>query len=246
MKGLEVPVPEPGEAGHAPWLSIVVPVLNEARRIELALANCGALRQRGAEVIVVDGGSEDDTVTRAGPSCDRIVLAPRGRARQLNAGARAARGEALVFLHADTALPPDADAAIFRSLDAGGFVWGRFDVRIEGTSAWFPVIARAMNLRSRWTGIATGDQAMFCLRRAFDEAGGFPEIDLMEDIELSARLLRLGRPACLRQTVTTSGRRWARQGILRTMLLMWAMRLGHFFGVPARMLGRIYRAGTTE
>jgi rSAM/selenodomain-associated transferase 2 len=224
-------------------LSIVVPALNEAGGIVATLAALAPLRARGVEVVLVDGGSEDATASLAGAWCDRVVTAPRGRAEQMNAGARAARGRLLLFLHADTVLPEEADRLIIRSLDARGYRWGRFDVRIRGASRWLPLVAASMNLRSRLTGIATGDQAMFCTRQAFDAAGGFPGIALMEDIELSARLRRLGAPACLDARVTTSGRRWDRDGAWRTILLMWRLRLAHFLGASPEALARRYRGG---
>ena len=219
-------------------LSIVMPVLNEAAGIEAALRRLAPLRARGAEVIIADGGSSDDTAARARPLADRVLSAPRGRAHQTNAGASAAHGEVLLFLHADTQLPEDADALVLDGL-RGGRVWGRFDVRIDG-GGLLPLIALAMNLRSRMTGIATGDQAMFVTRDAFERVGGFPPIALMEDVALSARLKRLGRPLCLTARVTTSGRRWRAQGTLRTMLMMWRLRLAYFFGADPAKLARQY------
>lgn len=220
-------------------LSIVIPVLDEAAGIDAALAPLQALRERGVEVVVVDGGSADDTVARATPLADRVLAASRGRASQMNAGAAAARGDALLFLHADTRLPEGADALVARAL--AGRAWGRFDVRIDGASALLPLVAMMMNLRSRLSGIATGDQAMFMRRDAFEAASRFPAIPLMEDIELSARLKLVSRPACLREAVTTSGRRWDRDGALRTILLMWSLRLRYFFGASPEALARAYR-----
>lgn len=224
-------------------LSLVVPVLEESAGIAATLAPLQALRARGVELVVVDGGSADDTVARATPLADRVLAAPRGRASQMNAGAAAARGDALLFLHADTRLPEDADALVARAL--AGRDWGRFDVRIEGRSALLPLVAAMMNLRSRLTGIATGDQAMFIRREAFEAAGCFPAIPLMEDIELSARLKRLSPPACLREAVTTSGRRWDRHGALRTIMLMWSLRLRYFLGASPEALARAYRTERT-
>src|SRR5690606_33036725 len=189
------------------------------------------------EVIVVDGGSTDGTAQQARGHCDRVLVAPRGRARQMNAGARAACGEALVFLHADTRLPAGAAASIARALRDRA--WGRFDVRIEGEHPMLRVVAAAMNVRSRLTGIATGDQAIFVRREAFD---GFPEIALMEDIAFSKLMRRKGRPACLRGPALTSGRRWERRGVFRTIFLMWRLRLLYFFGAPPDRLERLYRA----
>lgn len=221
-------------------LSIIIPTLNEAGGIAAALAPLADLRARGCEVVVVDGGSTDDTPRRAGPGCDRVLAASRGRALQMNAGARAARGDRLLFLHADTRLPGDADRLVAAALDGGRRLWGRFDVTIDGPSVWFGVIGAMMNLRSRLTGIATGDQAIFCTRAAFVSAGGFPEIPLMEDIAFSRLMLRQSRPACLRERVVTSGRRWERGGILRTVLLMWRLRLGYFLGADPQRLARRY------
>ena len=210
-------------------LSIVIPVLDEAATIAQALQRLQPLRGRGAEVIVVDGGSTDATIERARPLTDHVESASRGRAAQMNAGAARAQGEALLFLHADTVLPDAADRHIAAALD-GGASWGRFDVRIDGTHPMLAVVAWSMNLRSRLSGIATGDQAMFVRRQTFAAAGGFPDIALMEDIALSRALKRRGRPACLRQRVTTSDRRWQKHGVFRTIVLMWRLRLAYFLG----------------
>jgi rSAM/selenodomain-associated transferase 2 len=219
-----------------PLLTIIVPMLNEEAGIAAALS---ALRPLDAEIVAVDGGSNDQTLALAAPLCDQLLRSPRGRARQMNVGAAAAHGDILLFLHADTVLPPQADQLVAAAI-AGGAHWGRFDVRITGDSAWFPLIATLMNLRSRLTGIATGDQAIFVKRTAFAQIGGFADIPLMEDIVLSQRLKRLGRPACLRQKVTTSGRRWEQHGILHTVFTMWWLRLRFFFGVDPAQLAREY------
>lgn len=221
-------------------LSVVVPALDEAGGIERTLQDLAPWRRAGDEVIVVDGGSRDATVALAAPWADRALSSPPGRARQMNAGAAQARGEALLFLHADTRLPDGAAEAIRTALRTRA--WGRFDVAIDGRSAWLPVVARLMNGRSRASGIATGDQAIFVRRAAFEAAGGFPDQPLMEDIELSRRLLRTqGRPACLRLRVRTSGRRWDERGVWRTILLMWRLRLLYWLGTPAERLARAYR-----
>jgi rSAM/selenodomain-associated transferase 2 len=216
-------------------LSIVVPALNEADGIGRCLEALASLRARGHEVIVVDGGSEDRTREIAAALADRVLVAPRGRARQMNAGAAAAVGEALVFLHADTRLPPDADRAIAHALETRS--WGRFDVRIESVHPLLRVVACAMNLRSRLTGIATGDQAIFVRRAEFT---GFPEIALMEDIAFSKAMKRRSPPACLRERATTAGRRWERGGVLRTVILMWRLRLAYFLGASPDELARRY------
>jgi rSAM/selenodomain-associated transferase 2 len=224
-------------------LSIIVPALNEAEGIAEVLSALEPLRARGAEVIAVDGGSEDGTADLAGPLCDRVLVAPRGRAAQMNAGAAVARGGVLLFLHADTRLPLDADRLVLSGLAHEACEWGRFDVRIAGRHPLLPLAARLMNLRSRLTGIATGDQALFVDRQAFVAVGGFPNIPLMEDIALSQRLRRRGRPLCLSPPVVTSGRRWETHGVFYTILLMWRLRLAYFLGADPAQLARIYGYG---
>ncbi len=221
-------------------ISIIVPTLNEAPVIRAALKPLQRMRENGHEIILVDGGSTDDTVALSTPLVDCMLHAPTGRARQMNAGAREARGDILLFLHADTCLPPDAPRLIMAGLADSGRQWGRFDVRLSGSRALLRLVERLMNIRSRLTHIATGDQAMFVRRGAFFAAGGFPEIPLMEDIALSRRLKQAGPPLCLRQTVVTSSRRWEEQGILRTILLMWHLRLAYFLGASPTRLARHY------
>jgi len=227
-----------------PPLSIVMPVLDEAGSIEAALLPLQPLRERGVEVIVVDGGSGDGTARLAEPWADRVLAAPRGRASQMNAGARASRGEALLFLHADTLLPPEADRLVTDAL--GQRPWGRFDVAIAGADPLLAVVAMLMNLRSRATGVATGDQAVFVRRDVFFAAGAFAEIPLMEDVALSKTLRRMAPPSCLRERVVTSGRRWERHGTLRTILLMWRLRLEFAFGADPRRLARRYGVERTS
>ena len=216
-------------------LSIVIPALDEAERIGAALQALAPLRSRGCEVIVVDGGSADRTRELAGPRCDRVVSSARGRAAQMNCGARYASGDALLFLHVDTLLPPDSDLLIDKALE--NRLWGRFDVEIEGRHRLLKVVAWAMNLRSRLSGIATGDQAIFVRRDAFP---GFEPIALMEDIAFSREMKRRGAPACLRGRVRTSGRRWEKRGVLRTVVLMWRLRLLYYFGARPERLARLY------
>jgi rSAM/selenodomain-associated transferase 2 len=223
-------------------LSIVVPARNEAAGIVGALDPLQALRAAGHELIVVDGGSGDGTADLAAPLADRLLAAARGRARQMNAGAGAARGEVLLFLHADTRLPAGADRLILDGLASSGRAWGRFDVSIEGRHRLLPAVAWLMNRRSRWTGIATGDQAIFVRRDAFAAVGGFPPLALMEDIALSAALKRVSPPLCLRERVVTSGRRWESRGVIRTILLMWGLRLRYFLGASPERLARLYDA----
>ena len=222
-------------------LSVVMPVLNEAAGIQAAVQALAPLAARGVQIVVTDGGSTDGTVALAQAGAVQVVHAPRGRALQMNAGAQQASADILLFLHADTRLPPDADSLIEQALAAGPQVWGRFDVRIDGRPRLLRVIAWLMNLRSRWSGIATGDQAIFMTRAAFDAVGGFPVQPLMEDIEVCRRLLRLSRPACLRAHVLTSGRRWESGGMWRTILLMWRLRFAYWRGVAPERLAALYR-----
>jgi rSAM/selenodomain-associated transferase 2 len=221
-------------------LSIVVPALNEAGAIDATLGALAPLRARGAEVIVVDGGSTDATAARARPLADRVLTSPCGRARQMNAGAALASGDVLLFLHADTRLPADADLLVRAAMNAGA-AWGRFDVRIAGRHPMLGVVAAFMNARSRWTGVATGDQALFVRRRLFERVGGFADQPLMEDVELTRRLRAMGRPACLRARVTTSGRRWETRGVWRTIFLMWRLRWRYWRGESPHALAEAYR-----
>ena len=224
-------------------LSIIIPALNEAAGIGTTLAALAQMRERGAEVIVVDGGSSDDTIARAQPLADRVLAAPRGRAAQMNAGAAAATGDVLLFLHADSRLPADADRLILASVGAAAEAWGRFDVAIEGRHPLLPVIACFMNRRSRLTGIATGDQGLFVTRALFAAAGGYPPIALMEDVALSQALRARGAPRCLRERIVTSGRRWERHGVWRTMALMWRLRWAYWRGADPALLARRYERG---
>ena len=223
-----------------PPLSIIVPARNEAAGIVATLSALAPLRARGAELIVVDGASEDGTPALAGAWADQVVAGPRGRARQMNAGAALARAPVLLFLHADTRLPDAADGLIQAAI-AQGASWGRFDVRISGRARMLRVVAVMMNLRSRLTGIATGDQAIFVTRIAFERAGGFPDQPLMEDIELSRRLRQHAPPACLRDRVVTSGRRWEQRGVWHTIWLMWRLRWRYWRGVSPQVLAEAYR-----
>jgi len=232
--------PTAAAAPPALRLSIVVPVLDEADGIAATLDALAAPRAAGHEVIVVDGGSGDETLALSRPRADAVIAGPRGRARQMNAGAAHATGDVLLFLHADTRLPPFGVERIGAAVAAGA-AWGRFDVRIDGRPPMLVVVAALMNARSRLTGIATGDQAMFVRRELFERVGGFPDQPLMEDIELSRRLCACAPPACLRDRVVTSGRRWERHGVWRTTLLMWRLRWRYWRGAPADELARAYR-----
>ena len=244
--------PEPPRPRDRLRLSVVIPVLNEAAEVRAALSSLGSLRQAaagvafggGIELVVADGGSTDTTAALCQGLADQVIHAPRGRARQMNAGAAAAGGEVLLFLHVDTRLPADAFQAIAQAVaDPRGPAWGRFDVSIVGQSRWFPVIATMMNWRSALSGIATGDQALFLRREAFEALGGFPDQPLMEDIELCkrARRLGLGRPRRLRERVATSGRRWEARGVWPTIWLMWRLRWCYWRGASPEQLARAYR-----
>lgn len=221
-------------------LSIIVPVLNEASQLPAILAQLLGLQHGACEVLLVDGGSQDDTVAMARSAGFTVWISERGRAEQMNFGARAAKGEILLFLHADTQLPDSADQIIFNAMQDDSRQWGRFNVRIAGRSWMFKVIATMMNIRSAWTGIATGDQAIFVRRQAFQLVGGFPRQALMEDIEFSKRIKKRSRPICLYQRVTTSGRRWEAKGLWRTIFLMWRLRLAYFLGVDPESLAKLY------
>lgn len=225
-------------------ISVIIPALNEEKSLPQTL---GCLSASGiSEVIVVDGGSTDNTISIAEGFCAnaphaRLVAAPPGRPRQMNAGAKASRGDILLFLHADTRLPADAQLLIESVLTDRSVVGGRFDVCFDSRSAWGTMVSTFMNWRSRLSGIATGDQAIFVRRQIFEQLGGFADIPLMEDIEFSRRLKRAGPTAALRQTVITSFRRWEQQGPLRTILLMWTLRFLYWIGVNPSRLHRWYK-----
>ncbi len=221
-------------------ISIIIPALNEAGIIVRTLSSLQPLRAAGHEVILADGGSQDATVGLAEPFLDRLIRSPRGRSRQMNAGARVATGEIFLFLHADTLLPEGADRLITEGMKSQKKKWGRFDVRLSGAHPLLRIVEGLMNLRSRFTGIATGDQAIFVERELFEATGGFPDIDLMEDVALSKILKPYGRPLCLRQRVLTSSCRWENNGILRTVLLMWRLRLFYLLGSDPKRLARLY------
>lgn len=226
---------------RSPAVSIIIPVLNESAAIVPTLQRLATLREQGVEVIVVDGDSTDDTRALAAPLCDQLVVSERGRAVQMNRGAEKASGDVLLFLHGDTVLPPDAASRLhdFMSSDRA---WGRFDVRLSGNRRIYRVIAFMMNLRSRLTGIATGDQGIFVRRSVFDTQGGYRELPLMEDIELCRRLKRVSRPFCVASPVITDSRRWEQNGAWRTIWLMWRLRWRYWRGADPGELARAYRA----
>ena len=221
-------------------VSIVIPVLNEAEHIADTLESLSEYRNQGHEIIVVDGGSVDNTVPISGPYADKLVHSDAGRATQMNRGIDVAQGDVLLFLHADTRLPDDAMSKAVSAIENGSF-WGRFNVRLSGGFFIFRIIESMMNLRSCVTGVATGDQAIFVSRECIEIVGGYPRLPLMEDVVFSKQLRTLGRPACIASRAITSSRRWEEQGVMRTMLLMWRLRLLFFIGVPADKLEKHYR-----
>ncbi len=214
-------------------------MLNEAATIAGTL---DALRRGApdAEIVVVDGGSTDLSIATARPLCDAVISASRGRAQQMNAGARASRGEVLAFVHADTIVPQTFAADIASALSDPAVVGGRFDVKLDSSALPFRIIGAMISLRSRISRTGTGDQAIFVRRDVFDRLGGFPALELCEDLEFSRRLKRAGRVACLRARVTTSARRWHRDGVIRTVIRMWLIRAMYLMGVPPARLKRMY------
>lgn len=226
-------------ANRTPRLSIIVPVLNEAAVIAATLAPLQAWREHGLEIIVVDGGSCDGTPLLAAAQADLVITSAPGRSIQMNAGAARAHAETLLFLHADTQLPPQAFYSVISAVDMG-VGWGRFDVHIAGRLRGLALVAFMMNWRSCLTGIATGDQAMFVRRQLFETLGGFPPIPLMEDVALSKKLRALTPPVCLSEKVVTSGRRWEKHGLWRTIFLMWWLRLRYQLGADPMALAQAY------
>lgn len=220
-------------------ISIVIPAIDESATIAATLRYLQSFRKDGHEVIVVDGGSRDDTRCVAAALADRVLEAPRGRARQMNAGAAVATGAVLWFLHADTLAPADALDQLLAAWERG-HRWGRFDVRLTGRAPLLRMVAWAMNRRSCLSGIVTGDQGLFVERALFEALGGYPDQPLMEDVELSRRLRRRGRPACLAGPLVTSARRWERNGVWSTIALMWRLRLAYFLGADPHALHHRY------
>ncbi|MCX7068411.1 MAG: TIGR04283 family arsenosugar biosynthesis glycosyltransferase [Methylococcales bacterium] len=221
--------------------SIIIPVLNEAASIQHCLLALQPLRDH-AEIIVVDGGSRDNTIELAAAYADKILSSEQGRARQMNQGAKQATGDILLFLHADTELPEHALSLIEQVISIEQ-VWGHFDIQLRGESVMFTIIAFMMNWRSRLTGIATGDQVLFVSQTAFNTVGGYPDISLMEDIALSSVLKKISSPVCLTAKVNSSARRWQQYGIYKAILLMWSLRLRYWLGADPHYLAELYRTG---
>ncbi|MGR8998030.1 MAG: TIGR04283 family arsenosugar biosynthesis glycosyltransferase [Gammaproteobacteria bacterium] len=222
--------------------SVIIPTLNEEKTIHSCLSALQPLRDN-CEIIIVDGESIDNTQILAAPLADKVITSVKGRARQMNIGAKHATGNVLIFLHADTYLPENALLVIQQQLSSGG-KWGRFNIQLSGKHFMLKVIAQMMNWRSKITGIATGDQVIFVTRPAFEAVGHYPEINLMEDIALCKALKKISPPICLKNKVTSSGRRWEHNGIYKTMLLMWSLRLRYFFGADSEILALLYSNGT--
>ena len=218
--------------------SIIIPTLNEEKTIQGCLSALQPLRNE-CEIIVVDGESTDNTRSLAAPLADKVITSANGRARQMNNGARVSAGDVLIFLHADTCLPENALQLIQQEISSVR-QWGRFDIQLSGDHFMLSVIAQMMNWRSRLTGIATGDQVIFSTLQAFEKAGQYPEINLMEDIDLCKALKKISPPICLKAKVISSGRRWECNGIYKTILLMWSLRLRYYFEADPQTLAFLY------
>jgi rSAM/selenodomain-associated transferase 2 len=231
--------------GQAPGISIIVPALNEAGTIEACLKALQPVRRQGHELIVVDGGSTDNTVLVSQPFADRVLHTSKGRACQMQAGADVARGAVLWFLHADTLVPDNPDSEILAALNDGNRRWGYFNSQFHEHGMLLNRVSSLMNLRSRITQIATGDQGIFVTRELFEQVNGFQPIPLMEDIALSRTLKKVSPPARIRQPLVTSARRWKKHGVIRTIFLMWSLRLAYFLGVSPVTLENYYKAHYT-
>ncbi len=219
-------------------LSIIIPTLNEAETIRQSLLSLQYLRKLGHEIILVDGGSQDATCFIAHPLVDHILISEPGRGRQMNLGAKIATGKILIFLHADTLLPQDAEMELSRL--SGQQFWGRFDIKLSGTKKIYRLIEKMINIRSRISGIATGDQAIFMTRELYEKVNGFPDIPLMEDVAVSKKLKKIAPPVCLDANVVTSSRRWESRGVINTVLLMWILRMQYAMGVTPEKLANRY------
>lgn len=221
-------------------VSVIIPVLNERENLDRLLGELQGIRAAGHEIIVVDGGSHDGSTSIAQGRSDKFIRHERGRGIQMNAGAYCATGEVLLFLHADTRLPPDFLSAVQAACNHNLGQWGFFRIRLSGNNRLFRIIDTCMNLRSRFTGIATGDQCLFVTKQLFREDGGYEEIPIMEDIALCRRLKRTCQPVVLSDSVTTSSRRWQQQGAVKTIISMWVLRLAYYLGISPSRLVRFY------
>ncbi len=221
------------------FVSIIIPVLNEENSIKELLQQLQVCRQQGHEVIVVDGGSHDNTRSVADSLSDKVISSEAGRALQMNNGATQSRHEVLWFLHADTLIPENAIEQIQQALNKSD--WGRFNVKLSGSHILFRIIETMMNVRSCVSGIATGDQGIFVKRKVFRQVNEYSNIPLMEDVDLSRKMKKLSKPVCLKYTLITSSRRWEKNGISSTILLMWKLRFLYWVGVSPEYLVRQYR-----
>lgn len=221
-------------------VSIIIPALNEGKQLNQLLDSIQNWREEGHEIILVDGGNDDKSFITTGHLVDKVLKTSPGRATQMNEGARHAHNEILFFLHADSVVDDNCISAIIQGLQMSNNVWGRFDIKLSGTHWMLRIIERMMNIRSRITGIATGDQGIFVYRKIFTQINGYANIELMEDIEISRRLKRISRPVCLDTRIITSSRKWEQKGILKTVILMWLLRLAFYIGVSPRRLSLIY------
>ena len=221
------------------FISIIIPVLNEEQSVKALLQQLQIYRQQGHEVIVVDGGSHDETVSISKPLADKVIMSESGRARQMNKGVAESTNEVLWFLHADTSIPENVIETIQESLNE--YEWGRFNIKLSGLHFLFRVVEKMINIRSCLSGIATGDQGIFVKRKTFESIGGYSEIPLMEDVTLSKKLKTTHQPACIKETLTTSSRRWEKNGIIKTILLMWYLRFLYWIGVTPDKLTKLYQ-----
>lgn len=220
-------------------LSLIIPVFNESDCIQQCLNELQELRQQGHEVIVVDGGSRDNTVSLATALSDTVIHAKKSRAIQMNAGAQIATGDYFLFLHADTKLP-DNVSRLFLKIKKHDDKWGRFDIKLSGNHFLFRIIEKCMNIRSRLTSIATGDQVIFVHKELFNQIEGFPQQTLMEDIAISKLLSERFKPVCLKENVVSSSRRWEQNGIVKTIIRMWFLRLLYYFDYDTNKLAKMY------
>lgn len=220
-------------------ISIIIPVLNEEKSVKALLQQLQIYRKQGHEIIVVDGGSSDKTVSVSKSLADKVISSEAGRALQMNDGVQAATKDILWFLHADTLISDNAVKYIQQSLNRSD--WGRFNIKLSGSHFLFRVIETMINIRSCLSGVATGDQGIFVKKKIFESVNGYPNISLMEDVALSKKLKSISKPVCLKDELTTSSRRWEEKGILSTVLLMWRLRFLYWIGVSADKLAKQYR-----
>lgn len=225
---------------QAKTLSVIIPSLNEVDSLRSNLQRLQVLRSCGHEIILIEAGECNLNLDEKAEFCDLVLQSERGRAKQMNLGAKFASGQWLLFLHADTNLPANFESIISKPLSNRSFLWGWFDVSFDASGLIYAVIAKLMNVRARLTSVSTGDQTLVVDRKLFWELKGFADIPIMEDIELTSRLRRHAKPLMISGSVTTSARRWQKEGVLRTILLMWSLRFLYFIGVSPRKLVNCY------